>query len=86
MNAPQRQESRVTCRLLGAVEALDGARGVGREEQTGLVGLQAEALARLGSRDGREAIEIDAVNEVVPLGKLREKALAASQRRKETAK
>jgi chemotaxis response regulator CheB len=34
----------------------------------------------------REAIEIDAVHEVAPLGRLRERALAASQRKRETAK
>jgi len=34
----------------------------------------------------REAIEADAVHEVAPLGKLREKALAASQKRREAAK
>jgi chemotaxis response regulator CheB len=34
----------------------------------------------------REAIEADAVHEVAPLSKLREKALAASLKRREAAK
>ena len=58
MNAPERQESRVTRRLLRAVEALDGARGVGREEQARLVGRPgrgARAPRRAGSaRSGRD--------------------------------
>jgi len=34
----------------------------------------------------REAIELDAVHEVAPLGRLREKALAASARKREPSK
>ena len=63
MNAPERQESRVARHLLRAVEALDGPRGVGREEQARLVGRQVQALARLGARDRLEAIEIDAAGQ-----------------------
>jgi hypothetical protein len=63
MNAPERQESRVAGDLLRAVEALARARRVGREEQAGLVGRQAQALARLGARDRGEAIEVDAARQ-----------------------
>ena len=62
-NAPERQESRVLRRLLRAVEALDGPRRVGREEQAGLVGRHADALARLGARDRREAIQVHAAGQ-----------------------
>ena len=51
MNAAEREESRVARDLLRAVEALDRPRGVGGEQQAGLVGREADALARLGARD-----------------------------------
>ena len=46
--------------LLGAVEALQGARRVVREQQVAPARVEPEPLARLGARDRPEALEVDA--------------------------
>jgi two-component system chemotaxis response regulator CheB len=64
----------------------DGAEGMKAMKEKGAWNIAQDEATSVIFGMPREAIEMDAVHEVAPLGRLREKALAASQRRKETAK
>jgi len=67
--------------------------GMGRDGADGMVSMKEKGSWNIAQDEAtsvifgmpREAIEANAVHEVAPLGKLREKALAASQRKKEAA-
>jgi len=68
--------------------------GMGRDGADGMVSMKEKGSWNIAQDEAtsvifgmpREAIEANAVHEVAPLGKLREKALAASQRKKEAAR
>jgi hypothetical protein len=58
-DAAHLQQRHVAGRLARAVEALERARGVVREQQVRAVGVQPEPLARLAPRDRPEAVQVD---------------------------
>jgi len=68
--------------------------GMGRDGADGMVSMKEKGCWNIAQDEAtsvifgmpREAIEANAVHEVAPLGKLREKALAASLRKKEAAR
>jgi len=62
----------------------DGAKGMLKMKEAGCYNIAQDEATSVIFGMPREAIEIDAVHEVAPLGKLRDKALART--RKETAK
>jgi two-component system chemotaxis response regulator CheB len=64
----------------------DGAEGMKAMKEKGCWNIAQDEATSVIFGMPREAIEADAVHEVVPLGRLRERALAASQRKRETAK
>ena len=64
----------------------DGAKGMLAMKEKGAHNIAQDEATSVIFGMPREAIEANAVHEVAPLGKLREKALAASQRKRETAK
>jgi two-component system chemotaxis response regulator CheB len=64
----------------------DGAAGLLKMKDAGAWTIAQDEATSVIFGMPREAIEADAVHEVAPLGKLRDKALAASQRKRETAK
>ncbi|HUQ28654.1 MAG TPA: chemotaxis response regulator protein-glutamate methylesterase [Usitatibacter sp.] len=64
----------------------DGAEGMKAMKEKGCWNIAQDEATSVIFGMPREAIEAGAVHEVAPLGKLREKALAASLRKKETAK
>jgi two-component system chemotaxis response regulator CheB len=64
----------------------DGAEGMKAMKEKGAWNIAQDEATSVIFGMPREAIEVDAVHEVVPLGRLRERALAASQRKKEVAR
>jgi len=64
----------------------DGAEGMKAMKDKGAWNIAQDEATSVIFGMPREAIEVGAVHEVAPLGKLREKALAASQRKREVAK
>jgi two-component system chemotaxis response regulator CheB len=64
----------------------DGAKGMLEMKNAGSWNIAQDEATSVIFGMPREAIEADAVHEVAPLSKLREKALAASLKRREAAK
>jgi two-component system chemotaxis response regulator CheB len=64
----------------------DGAEGMKAMKEKGCWNIAQDEATSVIFGMPREAIEADAVHEVAPLGRLRERALAASQRKRELAK
>jgi len=64
----------------------DGAKGMLKMKEAGCYNIAQDEATSVIFGMPREAIEIDAVHEVAPLGKLRDKALAKSAGKKEAAR
>ena len=64
----------------------DGAKGMLKMKEAGCYNIAQDEATSVIFGMPREAIEIDAVHEVAPLGKLRDKALARAAAKKETAR
>ncbi len=64
----------------------DGAEGMKAMKEKGCWNIAQDEATSVIFGMPREAIEADAVHEVAPLGRLRERALAASQRKREVSR